>query len=195
MNATHPLAKLSAAEAALIASIDAAAKKLDAVGTTALDAALARLRDAANAAAARLGSAGDTVAYIVNEVLEGMLGQALRIEDAVSHAEPAVEPTGYTFDEPAQVADAAPATSPDGRAVEHAPIEKYPAETPAFSPDGPTLFDQAGNPEPDDDPTLVLVQDKAVSYVFGVPLPASGTSEDAGPVYPVKSPLKKRRGH
>lgn len=178
MNATHPLARLSAAEAALIASIDAAAKKLDAVGTTGLDAAIGRLRDAAHAAAARLGSAGDAVSYVVGDLLDGILGQSLRIEDAMSHAEPTVEPAaGYIYTEPAQVVTEAPTAANDavvqndvthGKGViPNDTIEKYPSETAAFSPDGPTLFDDAGNPEPDEDPTAVLVQDKAVSYVFG----------------------------
>ena len=71
---------MATAEATLIASINAAAAKLDQLGTSAVDAALNRLRDSPHAAAARLGSAGDAVAFI--------FGQALRIEDAMSCAEP-----------------------------------------------------------------------------------------------------------
>jgi len=71
VNATHPLAKLTNAEAALLASIDAATARLEAVGTSSLDAALERLRSAAHAASARLAEAGLTVASLAGDVLEG----------------------------------------------------------------------------------------------------------------------------
>jgi hypothetical protein len=226
-NATHPLAKLTAAEAALIASIESAAAKLDAVGTSALDAALSRLRDAAHAAAARLGSAGDAVAHVVDEVLGGMLAQAGRIEDAIDHAEPAEPAVGYTFAEPAgQVEPEAPvaSSSPDGRDDAAAPepvntlipnegidakgvrppdtldsvegadekgvclSDTLRDEQPAFTPDGPTLFDDAGNHA--FDPTEVLVGPNAVEYQVQRP----GPNADESPVFPVTSPRRKKKG-
>jgi hypothetical protein len=227
-NATqHPLAKLASAESALIASIESAAAKLDAVGTSALDAALSRLRDAAHAAAARLGSAGDAVAHVVNDVLEGMLAQAGRIEAAMSGGGASIgipmdaAPTfqGYAHQEQVEAATVAtdeissvatpvpaPSSSPDGiediatpepahepRRTGLALVDDFldvarDAEAPAFSPDGPTLFDDAGDHE--SDPTEVLVGPNAVEYKTQRP----GPDADESPVFPVASPRRKKKG-
>jgi hypothetical protein len=70
------------------------------------------------------------------------------------------------------------------------PSEKYPA-APASSPDGPTLFDEAGNAS---DPIEVLALPNAVPYAPGVPLAASGSNGDAGVTHAVASPQRKRKG-
>ena len=70
------------------------------------------------------------------------------------------------------------------------PRERYPA-APAFTPDGPTLFDEAGNAA---DPTEVLAKPHAVPYAPGVPLAASGSNGDGGAIHAVASPQRKRKG-
>jgi hypothetical protein len=64
-----PLANLSAAENTLVRQLHAAADRLDAVGTADLDAALARLRQSAEHASARLVAAAREVNAIAAEVL------------------------------------------------------------------------------------------------------------------------------
>jgi hypothetical protein len=241
VNATHPLSKLTAAELTLIASIDAATARPEAVGTASLDAALERLRNAAHAATARLQDAGAIVAALAGDVLESVLGEAMGIEASIgipadaAQVQPAI---GYTYtgptDDPAILhelpssdvlarlpflfagqrppepepvprrtgfgivdeffdiaaeAEAEPASQPQP-AEPQTPREKYPA-APAFTPDGPTLFDAAGNA---DDPTAVLLGDKAVPYVASAPPSRSGTNGDAGAGHAVASPTNKRRG-
>ena len=113
MNAIHPLAKLSAAEASLVASMEAAAARLDAVGTSAVESAIERLRASAHAASVRLQDAGSLVASIAQDVLQYVLGEAMGIQNAIrADAVPAsvgphrVEPVnGYTYTEPTQEPD------------------------------------------------------------------------------------------
>ncbi len=108
MNANHPLTKLSAAEASLISSIDAAAARLDAVGTSAVESAIDRRRASAHAAGVRLRDAGSLVASIAGDVLGYVLGEATGIQNAIrADAVPAsvephrVEPVnGYVYTEP-----------------------------------------------------------------------------------------------
>lgn len=83
-NAIHPLAKLSAAEQSLISSIDAAAARLDALGTSAVESALDRLRNAAHAAACRMADAGSLVASIAGDVLACALGEAMAVGMAMN---------------------------------------------------------------------------------------------------------------
>jgi hypothetical protein len=85
MNApVHPLAKLSAAEATLVASIDAAASRLESLGTSAVESAIERLRHAAHAASIRLQDAGSIVASIAGDVLEHVLGEAMVLGRAMN---------------------------------------------------------------------------------------------------------------
>ena len=116
MNASiHPLAKLSAAEASLVASIDAAAARLDAVSTSAVESAIERLRASAHAASVRLSEAGSLVASIAGDVLGYVLGEATAVQNAiradavpetgipVSEHVAQVEPVnGYVYTEPTQ---------------------------------------------------------------------------------------------
>ena len=69
MNATHPLAHLAQAEADLVAQIDAAASALDSIAVNGIDAALARLAVAAQAATDRLARAAEVVRAIAGGVL------------------------------------------------------------------------------------------------------------------------------
>jgi hypothetical protein len=236
----HPLSKLSAAESALIASIESAAAKLDAVGTSALDAALSRLRDAAHAAARRLSHAGESVASIAGDVLACAFAEAGRIEDALSGDGETGIPVstfqGYAHRDETEgtvagVPSGTPATpvllpssSPDGREDAAAPepvntlipnegidakgvrppdtldridgadergvvqTDTLHEERGAFTPDGPSLFDDAGNEAPD--PTEVLVGPNAVEYQARRPVPDA----DDAPVFPVASPRRKKKG-
>src|SRR4051812_7309721 len=109
MNATHPLARLAAAESQLISTIDNATARLDAVGTSALDSALNRLRDAAHAAASRLSNAGSVVAAIAGDLVERVLGEAVGITNALAGEEQQVGPAAG---EPS-----APQVEPLGREV------------------------------------------------------------------------------
>ena len=96
MNTTHPLSQLTAAEAALIATIHAAADRLDAVGTADLEAALVRLQTSAIAAADRLSRASKAVGFIVSELLGDLAtaaaGIAGGLDPAVGAERPAAEP-------------------------------------------------------------------------------------------------------
>lgn len=206
MNATtHPLSQLTAAEAALVASIDAATARLDAVGTSALDAALERLRVAAGAAASRLAGAGAAVAAIAGGVLDAVMGEAKGIEAAVGRelgnlAETAKLPTAEV--EPA-AADAVPPVSPEtpGTLPEPAPafvaghVEPVGGESPTAPAEdvaaGPTLFDAVN--ANDDDPTAVLVGPVYVPYVPSANRTTPAPVPDEPPAVPCKSPTRKRK--
>jgi hypothetical protein len=211
-NATHPLAKLASAEATLISTIDAATARLNTVGTSSLDAALERLRSAAHAASARLQDAGAIVASIAGDVLEHLLGVSAGIESAMGRGDaiaPVESAIGYTIEERAMpevepaprrtgfpIADAfldiAREAEAETPAEPQTPREKYPAAPAAFSPDGPTLFDDAGNHTVD--PTEVLLGAKAVPYAPGVPVARPGANGDAGAGHAGAAPQRRRKG-
>src|SRR4051794_19390775 len=71
-----PLAKLASAESALVATIDQATARLDAIGTADLAGALARLQASADAARARLASAYSRLNSIVGDVLDNLADMA-----------------------------------------------------------------------------------------------------------------------
>jgi hypothetical protein len=209
----HPLARLSAAEATLVASIDAAAARLDAVGTSSVESALDRLRASAHAATARLADAGAVVASLVSDVMESILGAAAAIHAAMERpveTAPAAAFAGYATPEPTVEPEPAPrrtgfavidallevAAEAEGEAVAGDAGESpatashaAPAAPALFAPDGPTLFDRDGNPEAD--PTEVLVGPVAVPYG---PAAFAGRVPDDEVGYPVKSPQRRRKG-
>jgi hypothetical protein len=224
MNATHPLAQLSAAEAALISSIHAAAARFDAIGTSSLESALARLRDAAHAASARLADAGAAVASAVSDVLESVLCEAMGIRTALAgderEPEPAAAFAGYTHcgepegtvagvspDTPATPAPA-PTSSPEPRRTGFAVVDallEVAAEAEAEGradpaprakcPAVPALFTPDG-------PTLFDQYGNAEADPTDVLVgpkaveysPPPATAGDDAPVYPVASPRRKKKG-
>lgn len=92
---THPIHRLEAAESALVASLDAATARLDAVGTTRLDAAMARFQASAVAAQERLARAGMSVQTDAADLLSSILAFAEELTPpapAEAPAPPAPEP-------------------------------------------------------------------------------------------------------
>lgn len=92
----NPLAALAAAEASLVRQLDAATARVAQVGTSALEAALARYQDAAAAASERLARAGHALAAMGAEVLADLDAFAAAVRaaldaDAACGAEPAPE--------------------------------------------------------------------------------------------------------
>lgn len=91
VNNASPLARLASAEAALVASIDAAAARIDAVATSAIDAAIARLEASAAAARARLEAAAQRMREITAGVLAGLDAFADEVTADLEAGAPAAE--------------------------------------------------------------------------------------------------------
>ena len=88
MSSSHPLSHLTDAESALISSIDRAAEAVGNVGTSALDAALARLRAATISAADRLQRASEIVRELAGDVLVAAGAVAREIDEAITANSP-----------------------------------------------------------------------------------------------------------
>lgn len=131
--AASPLAALAAAEANMIRQVDAATARLDALGTSTLEAALDRYRAAAQGASDRIARAANCLTGVASEVLWTLDSLAAGIAQALTID--AAEPTPAV--EVAPAALPAPAEAPP--AAENEEVAYTEAMTPA-APE-PTLMD------------------------------------------------------
>jgi hypothetical protein len=84
----HPVSALSATESKLVANLHAVAGQLDAVATTAVEAALGRVRLAAAGAKERIARAADLAALIVDDVLGDLHAVTGILEDSLAYNAP-----------------------------------------------------------------------------------------------------------
>ncbi len=148
MTAINPIATMNATEARLTAAIDATAQALDHIGTTNLERAMARLKESANAAKARLAAAHAemlaTVADVLGE-LDGFTGEiveALATNEQPVEALPAPAPTtpapqweGWTDNRPTPD-DLVSIDAGDDEVIVHAsilPAVEAPTESPVIT--------------------------------------------------------------
>jgi hypothetical protein len=203
---TAPLAHLSAAETALVRQVHAAADRLDAVGTADLDAALARLRESAERAKARLLAAARAVNAVAAEVLYFLddvaagIGEDLLADASIyppSRLEPTTAPAALPEPEPAASTPATattlaeatvePSGQNDARAMSHS-VEDDVCDLAGPLP-APEVVAIAACQPIDSDETVDL----------GAPLPpppdepATDVLPERPPATPAKKPRSKRR--
>lgn len=149
----NAVATLRSAEADFVTALSSAADALDAVGTSALDAALAKLEAAAESARARLAGAMYRMNAIISGVTAAIEGQAAALRDDLGPAEatPAFEtPANLSSTDggtdPVAIAEPAASHSDD---TTHDEPE---APTPTLTPADPGVIELAGY---EDEPAFV----------------------------------------
>ena len=115
-----PVHQLQQAQAALVEQLTAAADQLDNIGAGNLDAAMARLKASAEAAAARLARAGQAVQQLAGDVLAQVLALTADLAPPPAPTSPPAAPAAASKampteesapTAPAQIAEPTPAVS------------------------------------------------------------------------------------